>query len=462
MRTGRLSARAVVRASLAAVCAAGFAAAVSTPAPYAQAKSAAIGLESPAADGSQAYAVTTAADGNTYLIWIEAADNADNADDADNADNAEKSTYSLKFSRLDGQRWTPAREIGRGSNWFVNWADHPSLTAMPDGSLLAHWLVNTGRKQGSYGYGVHVARSIDRGATWSTIFEDGMQNVSDYAGFLTFAAGGHGVDAIYLTPLKPDEGGDDHGEHEGIKTLAAVSFNPDGSVKAQKVVDADVCSCCMTDIGFTTNGPVAVYRDHLAGDIRDISIVRRVNGAWTEPAPVHRDGWTIAGCPTNGPALAARGARVAVAWFTAVNDRPRLQLAFSDDSGASFAAPIAIDDGQPVGWPDLLMLEDGAAEASAKSSSGASRPAALLAHRSPWHRRSAAAQPGSPTWPASASAFSSPGARTACSRPWCRSRPSSPDRCRAVARFRPTGTNCRMRRCWTCASRTCRSRFRGR
>jgi len=367
MRTGRLSARAVVRASLAAVCAAGFAAAVSTPAPYAQAKSAAIGLESPAAAGSQAYAVTTAADGNTYLIWIEAADNADDADDADdadnadNADNAEKSTYSLKFSRLEGQRWSPAREISRGSNWFVNWADHPSLTALPDGSLLAHWLVNTGRKQGSYGYGVHVARSIDRGATWSTIFEDGMQNVSDYAGFLTFAAGGHGVDAIYLTPLKPDEGGDDHGEHEAIKTLAAVSFNPDGSVKAQKVVDADVCSCCMTDIGFTTNGPVAVYRDHLAGDIRDISIVRRVDGAWTEPAPVHRDGWTIAGCPTNGPALAARGARVAVAWFTAVNDRPRLQLAFSDDSGASFAAPIAIDDGQPVGWPDLLMLEDGAA-----------------------------------------------------------------------------------------------------
>jgi hypothetical protein len=50
-----------------------------------------------------------------------------------------------------------------------------------------------------------------------------------------------------------------------------------------------------------------------------------------------------------------------VAWFTAANDQPRLKLAFSDDSGASFAAPIAIDDGRPVGWPDVVMLEDGTA-----------------------------------------------------------------------------------------------------
>jgi hypothetical protein len=302
-------------------------------------------LDTPAAAGSQAYALSAGADGKGYLIWIEP---------------AAEGHHSLRFSRLEGQAWSAPREISRGSNWFVNWADHPSLAAMPDGSLLAHWLVNTGRKQGSYGYGIRVARSTDQGATWSTIFEDGMKNVADYAGFLTFAPGAHGVDAIYLTPLKPDDGNDQgHGEHEAIKTLASVSFNPDGSVKTQKVVDADVCSCCMTDIGLTSAGPVAVYRDHLPGNIRDISIVRRVNGTWTEPAPVARDGWEIPGCPTNGPALAARGARVAVAWFTAAKDTPRLKLAFSADNGATFGPPVVIDEGRPVGWPDLVMLEDG-------------------------------------------------------------------------------------------------------
>ena len=143
--------------------------------------------------------------------------------------------------------------------------------------------------------------------------------------------------------------------------LAAVSFGPSGSVRTQKVVDTDVCSCCSTDIGFTAKGPVAVYRDHLPGEIRDISIVRRVHGVWTEPVPVHRDGWRIPGCPTNGPALSARGSRVAVAWFTAAGDTPRLKVAVSEDSGATFGDPIVIDEGRPVGWPDLEMLEDGTA-----------------------------------------------------------------------------------------------------
>ena len=114
-------------------------------------------------------------------------------------------------------------------------------------------------------------------------------NVADYAGFLKFAAAdaadntdgaaadgadntdgaaadgadnadgadkadakrGRVTEAIYLKPLKPDDGSRGHEEHEAIKTLAAVSFGPSGSVRTQKVVDTDVCSCCSTDIGFT-------------------------------------------------------------------------------------------------------------------------------------------------------------------------------------------------------------------
>jgi hypothetical protein len=304
-------------------------------------------LPTPAGEGSNAYAMAPGPGGKAYLVWIEPAGNGSQA---------------LKFSRFDGSGWGAPKVIARGGDWFVNWADHPSIAAMPDGSLLAHWLVNTGVKQGSYGYGIRVAGSTDDGATWSTLFEDGMKNVSDYAGFLTFSPATEGADAIYLTPLAPDDGtAHGHDEAEHIKTLAAVSFASDGSVKGRKVVDTDVCSCCSTDIAQTSQGPVAVYRDHLPGDIRDISIVRRVNGAWTAPATVFSDGWHIPGCPTNGPAIAAHGRRVAVAWFTAANDTPRLKLAFSDDAGATFGTPMVIDDGRPVGWPDVALMDDGSA-----------------------------------------------------------------------------------------------------
>jgi len=344
MTAAGIVSRAVMRTGAAALCAVALASVPATPV----AQSAPVTpLDTPAGAGSNTYGLTAGPNGQAYLIWIESAGTGE---------------HTLKFSRFDGSAWQAPRDIARGNNWFVNWADHPSIAAMPDGSLLAHWLVNTGRKAGSYGYFIRVARSTDEGATWSTLFEDGTKNVSDYAGFLTFSPGTQGADAIYLTPLKPDEGGEGHGhEAEHVKTLAAVSFGTDGSVQAQQVVDTDVCSCCMTDIAQTSQGPVAVYRDHRPGDIRDISIVRRVNGQWTPPATVFEDGWHIPGCPTNGPAVAARGTRVAVAWFTAANDTPRLKLAFSDDAGASFGAPVVFDQGQPVGWPDVSLMEDGSA-----------------------------------------------------------------------------------------------------
>ena len=66
-------------------------------------------------------------------------------------------------------------------------------------------------------------------------------------------------------------------------------------------------------------------------------------------------GSEIAGCPVNGPALAARDGRIAAAWFTmGRNQRPRVLLAVSHDGGESFGKPEAIDSGSPMGRVDLV------------------------------------------------------------------------------------------------------------
>ncbi len=301
-------------------------------------------LPTPAGPESGMYSLATGADGQTYLSWIEP---------------VAAGGHALRFSRLERGRWTEPRDIARGGDWFVNWADHPSLTAARDGRLFAHWLVQTGKGEGGeYGYAIRAATSADDGRTWTTVFEEGQRNVKDYSGFLTFLPTSAGVDAVYLTPLAPDDGSGP--AHNHIKTVGVARLAPDGRVVSRQIVDGDACSCCNTDLAETSRGPIAVYRDHDAGEIRDISIVRLVDGQWTSPAPVHRDGWRIGGCPTNGPAVAARGPAVAVAWFTAAGDRPQVNLALSYDAGASFAAPIRVDDGAPVGWADVAMLPDGA------------------------------------------------------------------------------------------------------
>ena len=104
-----------------------------------------------------------------------------------------------------------------------------------------------------------------------------------------------------------------------------------------------------------------VYRDRTDQEVRDIAVVRYEKGAWTQPRLVHRDNWKIAACPVNGPAVSAQGNRVAVAWFTAANDQPRVYVAFSRNAADNFATPIRVDDGAPAGRVDVQALPDNGA-----------------------------------------------------------------------------------------------------
>jgi hypothetical protein len=78
---------------------------------------------------------------------------------------------------------------------------------------------------------------------------------------------------------------------------------------------------------------------------------------------VHADGWRIDACPVNGPAVAAHGDEVAVAWFTAP-DQPRVRVAFSADGGRTFGPPLEVASGKVVGRVDVVLLQDGRAVVS--------------------------------------------------------------------------------------------------
>jgi len=76
--------------------------------------------------------------------------------------------------------------------------------------------------------------------------------------------------------------------------------------------------------------------------------VRDRGEGWEAPRAVHADGWTMPACPVNGPAVAARGDDVLVAWYTGAGGQSRVQVAHSGDGGAGFAAPIELDAGAEV------------------------------------------------------------------------------------------------------------------
>jgi hypothetical protein len=131
-----------------------------------------------------------------------------------------------------------------------------------------------------------------------------------------------------------------------------------GAPPASSVLDGRVCECCQTDAAMTEDGPVVVYRDRSDDEVRDISIVRSTANGWSAPMTVFEDGWRIAGCPVNGPAVAASGDRVVVAWFTGAGDRPAVKAAVSNDGGITFAPPNLLDDEAPIGRVDVAITGD--------------------------------------------------------------------------------------------------------
>lgn len=227
----------------------------------------------------------------------------------------------------------------------------PSVAEQRDGTLVAHWAEKSA--DDAYAYDVILSRSTDRGATWQALGRAHRDGTRTEHGFVSLVGEQAHTTAIWLDGRETVTGGP-----TSLRATTIASGPSDESV-----IDDRVCDCCSTAAAMTDEGPVVVYRDRSEDEMRDPWIARRVGGAWTAHV-VHRDGWRISGCPVNGPAVAARGRDVVVAWFTYADAIARVRLAFSHDAGASFAPPIDVDVPRgtraPVGRVDVVLDGDDA------------------------------------------------------------------------------------------------------
>lgn len=286
----------------------------------------------PAGDGALAPRLTADGDG-VLLSWIEPAE----------------AGYRLRFSRFGDDAWSPPRTIHAGGGFFANWADVPSVIRV-EGVMLASWLQKSG--PATYAYDVRLARSTDDGVTWTALgpaHDDGTQTEH---GFVSMVPEAGSVRLFWLDGRAMAD------PEPGPMTIRTRVIGDTRS--PEEILDDRICECCNTSAVVTADGPLIAYRDRGDDETRDISVVRRVDGKWTKPEAIAHDGWRIASCPVNGPALAARGKRVAAAWFTgAIGDGGSVRVAISSDSGATFGQPITIDDTFPMGRVDLVLEPSG-------------------------------------------------------------------------------------------------------
>lgn len=307
-------------------------------------------LEAPAGPGSMAPAFAALGDGRLVLTWLEPVGEG----------------HALKFSVLDETGFGPARTISQGEGWFANWADIPGLFVLPGGDWVAHWLVKSGPS--TYAYDVVMARSSDRGKSWSeplTPHDDGTQTEHGFVSY--FPASPDQVGVVWLdgrNTAKADGGDTADGQHQhgggGAMTLRTAVLGGPGFEKSEEhLLDARVCDCCQTASVLAADGPVVVYRDRSADEIRDHYVVRRTADGWSEPERLHADNWRIGGCPVNGPAMVADDERVAVAWFTMPEGQPAVRVAISEDSGRNFEPVDVLGEGTALGRVDLAVSGSG-------------------------------------------------------------------------------------------------------
>lgn len=304
-------------------------------------------LEPPTDNFSAQPYLFTDSKGLVYLSWIT----------------KDSLTSTLKFSTYTNENWSVPVTIASGNNWFVNWADFPIISADGNQNIVSHFLEKS--ENGKYTYDIKLVASSDKGRSWSApaiLHDDGKKAEH---GFVSMAPYGDNYFISWLDGRNAamEENAGHHGHH-GQMTLRGAFINKSGKKLEEWELDDRVCDCCQTSAAITNTGPVVVYRDRSGNEMRDISIVRFVNNNWTEPKSIHADNWNIDGCPVNGPSIVAMDSNVAVAWFTSAGKIPKVKVAFSKNAGDVFEDPISVDNGNPIGRVDIIMLDENSAMVS--------------------------------------------------------------------------------------------------
>ncbi len=297
-------------------------------------------VANPASPDALAPSLTTGTDGVVWMSWIEP---------------LAEGGHRLNCAAFDSatQRWGDPREITRGADWMINWADTPQIAAGSGGRLAAVWfqLNEPGSDPHAAGYAAWLRLSTDGGVTWSTPTRLSQESARN--------------EFVSLVPLPNDRwlavwlDGRHRSGHDGAMALYGRVV---GNAGPDERLDPRVCDCCPTSIAQLPDGSVyVVYRDRGEDEVRDLAGRRWRDGVWTEAQGLPQDGWKIDGCPVNGPVLArGAGSKLGLVWFSAAQGQPVVKSSLSTDFAVQWTMPHPLSrDIAPVGRVGAALHRDG-------------------------------------------------------------------------------------------------------
>jgi hypothetical protein len=276
-----------------------------------------------------------APDGSVWLAWIESTPGG-----------ATVRSASLNPTTL---RWSAAQRVATGPRILDVDTAPPALAVARGGRVTVAW--TEGSAASPETESIFLSSSTDAGLTWTAPTPLTTESKANSLPVLTTLADGR-VLAAWL-----DRRGRTTGDHD-TRLYARIVGEPAGH---DVLIEARVSEKSPPAlVSFPDGSALLSYRTLGDGTVRDINVVRYRLGRWENDHNLSRDEWCSPHCPASGSQLAASGGRVAAAWFTAAEDRPRLRISSSPDAGSRFLMPLSVDFGHPLGRPAVAMLHDGA------------------------------------------------------------------------------------------------------
>ena len=276
-------------------------------------------------------------DGNLTLSWISS---------------EEDQEAVLYYSQFTNENWKAPVRITSGSDWFVNWADFPA-NAINEDLILTSYLRKSA--SGTYTYDILLNLETLSGKKIKDNFLLNTDGIKAEHGFVSMIPSNN--KGFFITWLDGRNTVTNTNEaHHKAMTIRFAEITSIGEIINETELDATTCDCCQTSIAMTNDGPIVVYRNRSEDEIRDIYITKYRNGIWEHPIPVNNDGWKINGCPVNGPKVIVNKTTTAVAWFTAADDNPKVNLSFSVSDKDEFNLPIQLNDLDAIGRVDAAFI----------------------------------------------------------------------------------------------------------
>ena len=235
----------------------------------------------------------------------------------------------LVANLAEGEGWSEPVVVSSGPRLVVNWADVPAVAETPSGRLVVAWPeLHTDDPAG--GYGLRIAAANDDGSfspdrQWSP---DGVRRGPE-SGFASFIDTPEGLWLVWLDGRElgghGGHGDDGHANGgAGTMQLRAARIDDDGQqLGPSTILDPRTCECCKLGAAAFRGRPLVAYRDRSEAEVRDVFVA----GPGLPPRAVASDGWTLTGCPVNGPAVAAGPSQAWVGWYTGAEQRSATWIA---------------------------------------------------------------------------------------------------------------------------------------